>query len=56
MRFLFSVFWIMNIMNLPFMEMFDTTYPLNTLFYFLVALLGSFFERPSSNKKKDWWD
>lgn len=45
MRFLFAVFWIMDIMNLPFMEMFDTTYPLNGWFYFLVGLLGSFFER-----------
>lgn len=49
MRFLFSVFWIMDIMNLPFMEIFDTTYPLNGGFYFLVALLGGFFE--SSNSK-----
>lgn len=45
MRFLFGVFWIMDIMNLPFMEMFDTTYPLNGWFYLLVMLLGSFFER-----------
>ena len=33
------IFWIMDILNLPFMEMFDTTYPLNTLFWFLVILL-----------------
>lgn len=45
MRFLFGIFWIMDIMNLPFMEMFDTTYPLNGWFYLLVMLLGSFFER-----------
>lgn len=45
MRFLFGVFWIMDIMNLPFMEMFDTTYPLNEWFYILVALLGGFFEK-----------
>lgn len=30
------IFWIMDICNMPFMEMFDTTYPLNTLFWFLV--------------------
>ena len=27
-----TLFWIMDILNMPFMEMFDTTYPLNTLF------------------------
>lgn len=30
------VFWIMDILNFPFMEMFDTTYPLNELFWCLV--------------------
>ena len=40
-----TVFWILDICNMPFMEMFDTTYPLNGWFYFLVGLLGSFFER-----------
>lgn len=48
MRFLFGIFWIMDIMNLPFMEMFDTTYPLNGGFYFLVALLGGFFENSNN--------
>lgn len=33
------VFWIMDICNMPFMEKFDTTYPLNALFWFLVWLL-----------------
>ena len=41
----FTLFWICDILNMPFMEMFDTTYPLNGWFYFLVGLLGSFFER-----------
>ena len=36
-----ALFWIMDILNMPFMEMFDTTYPLNTLFWILVfALCG----------------
>ncbi len=32
------MFWVADILNLPFMEMFDTTYPLNGLFWFLVFL------------------
>ena len=34
-----TLFWIMDILNMPFMEMFDTTYPLNTLFWILVFSL-----------------
>ena len=33
------IFWIMDILNFPFMEMFDTTYPLNGEFWLLVFLL-----------------
>lgn len=33
------VFWIMDILNMPFMEMFDTTYPLNGWFWLLVFVL-----------------
>lgn len=33
-----TVFWILDICNMPFMEMFDTTYPLNTLFWFLILI------------------
>lgn len=32
---LIGLFWIADIMNLSFMEMFDTTYPLNGWFWFL---------------------
>lgn len=32
------VFWIMDILNMPFMEMFDTTYPLNGWFWTLVFI------------------
>lgn len=35
------IFWIMDILNMPFMEMFDTTYPLNTLFWILVFIFTS---------------
>ena len=31
-----SIFWIFDIINLSFMEMFDTTYPINTLAWILV--------------------
>jgi hypothetical protein len=34
----FILFWICDILNMPFMEMFDTTYPLNAGFYCLVLL------------------
>ena len=30
-----TVFWILDICNMPFMEIFDTVYPLNGLFYLL---------------------
>jgi hypothetical protein len=33
-----TVFWIMDILNMPFMQMFDTTYPLNETFWSLVIL------------------
>jgi len=34
------IFWIMDILDMPFMEMFDTTYPLNGIFWFLVFILA----------------
>lgn len=34
-----TVFWILDICNMPFMGIFDTTYPLNGLFWFLVWFL-----------------
>lgn len=38
-----TIFWIMDICNLPFMEMFDTTYPLNGMFWLLVYIfVGGF--------------
>ena len=33
---LLTIFWILDILNLPFMEMFDTTYPINALAWFLI--------------------
>ena len=31
-----TIFWILDICNLPFMEMFDTTYPINALVWLLI--------------------
>lgn len=33
-----TLFWICDILNMPFMEVFDTTYPFNTLFWILVVI------------------
>lgn len=38
---LIVAFWVADMINLPFMEMFDTTYPVNTLFWFLFFLFTS---------------
>lgn len=32
-------FWILDILNMPFMVQFDTVYPLNGLFWLLVWIL-----------------
>jgi hypothetical protein len=32
------IFWILDICNLPFMEIFDTTYPINTWVWFLIHI------------------
>ena len=36
------IFWILDILNLGFMEMFDTTYPLNTLFWVVLLVSAKF--------------
>lgn len=33
---LLTIFWILDILNLPFMEIFDTVYPVNGLVWFLI--------------------
>ena len=35
-KILLILFWILDITNMPFMETFDTTYPINTLVWFLI--------------------
>lgn len=47
-----TVFWIMDILNMPFMKVFDTTYPLNTWFWILIYIcLGGL--SISCGKEKD---
>lgn len=38
-RSMIAIFWIFDILNLPFMEIFDTTYPINTVAWLLIWLL-----------------
>lgn len=33
-----SIFWIFDILNMPFMQMFDTTYPVNFWAWLLIWL------------------
>lgn len=39
MKDLIFLFWLMDVMNLPFMEMFDTAYALNEEFWFLAFII-----------------
>lgn len=38
MGLLLVIFWVLDIINVPFMEVFDTTYPINGLAWFLIWL------------------
>lgn len=49
---LIVAFWVADIMNLPFMEMFDTDYPLNALFYFIVFALWGYMPLLSAEWNK----
>ena len=33
-----EIFWIFDVLDMPFMEMFDTTYPINGVAWFLIWL------------------
>lgn len=35
---LINIVWILDVLNLPFMEFLDTTYPINGLAWFLILL------------------
>ena len=48
-----TLFWILDICNMPFMEIFDTTYPLNGMFWFLFfALCGGGISITSKDKNR----
>lgn len=34
-----TIFWILDILNLPFMQMFDTTYQINGWVWFLIWIM-----------------
>lgn len=36
---LISIFWVLDITNMPFMEIFDKVYPMNTLFWLLIFIV-----------------
>lgn len=36
MKFLILIFWILDITDMPFMKIFDTTYPMNGIFWWLI--------------------
>lgn len=45
------IFWILDICNLPFMEIFDITYPINGIEWLLIHLFMP--DVDSSNKKSE---
>ena len=47
-----DIFWIMDVLDLPFMEMFDTTYPINGVFWFAVILVLCFEEAFELNQNR----
>ena len=45
------LFWLMDIMDFEFMKQFDTTYPLNGVFWFCVILLTMLVGNTSNEKE-----
>lgn len=37
--YLIDMFWLCDVMNMPFMEAFDNEYPLNGMFWFLASII-----------------
>ena len=48
-----DIFWIMDVLDLPFMDMFDTTYPINGLFWFAVMVILCFEEAFELNQNQN---
>ena len=47
---LLNIIWVLDILNLPFMEFMDTTYPINGLAWLLIWLVLPATSVVSSNK------
>lgn len=47
------IFWIFDIINMPFMQMFDTTYPINGWAWFLIWMFIPSTETIVRYKDKD---
>ena len=47
-----DIFWIMDVLDLPFMEMFDTTYPINGVFWFAFIVVLCFEEAFELNQNR----
>jgi len=55
---LITIFWLLDVMNFQFMEMFDTTYPLNGLFWFFALILTADYdsiERQNEYNRRNRW-
>lgn len=55
---LITIFWLLDVMNFQFMEMFDTTYPLNGLFWFFALILTADYdsiERQNRHNRRNNW-
>lgn len=54
-----NIFWLLDVMNFEFMEMFDTTYPLNSLFWFFVIVItadwDSMEKQERRNRRRNNW-
>lgn len=48
---LITIFWLLDVMNFQFMEMFDTTYPLNSLFWFFALILTANYDSVQKQNK-----
>ncbi len=55
---LINIFWLLDVMNFEFMEMFDTTYPLNGLFWFFAIIVTADWdstERQERRNRRNKW-
>lgn len=53
LKFLILIFWILDITDMPFVEMFDTAYPMNTLFWWMIWIFVMDFEIETYDKESE---